>query len=669
MAQESARSATAGLSLLSLAACVPHDGAMSPPTWTARAWTCRGFLALGWLALAGGCGDSPAPAPPIAPVAPAPAPGASAPAPGASARGGPASQIVLRDEAAARGLSYVNRSGEAEKRTILEANGPGVCVLDLQNDGDLDIVFSQGLGSLRQLLDGPGADLEVYVNDGTGHFGRVSGPGLSGWWTGLASGDLDADGDCDLIAAGYGGLEVLLQGPDGMLARAPNSDLIPTAEGSAGARLVPGSVPEAGRAPWWATSIALGDFNRDGALDLFVGQYLELDPRRPPLSQVGEGALGIPCRWKGQDVFCGPHGLTPQPDRVLFGRGDGTFEDRTLLALGSPAPAYALGVAIFDADSDGDCDVYVANDSMANSLWINDGTGKFQDRAFAANVALSMDGAPEAGMGIAVGDIDRNGGLDFALTNFSGEPTEVFFSAPVGFDNRTYRMGLARESKALLSWSVHLFDVDADGALELFTANGHVYPQADAKGTGTTYGQAATLWRLPPEGRVRLVGADGPDSILAAPLGARGSAIGDLDGDGDLDLVLARIDGPAALGINRSHGAGQRLLVKCEGPLKQADRADKLPRTPRDATGARVYLRARDSSGRESTQMFEVHTASGYQSASSPWAFFGLGSEVQYTELRVVWPSGRIEVLGGGQANRRLTVREGEGIVAEEKLP
>lgn len=639
-------------------------------------------LALCAAALAG-CGDEPgaadAPASPDAAApaqiaAPAGAAGPAASELAAAARafgpptavpGGPAGFARgLPDEAEPRGLDYRNRSGRPEKATILEANGAGVALVDLGPDGDLDVVFGQGLGSLGELVRGPGADVEVFLNDGAGRFTRAEGPGLDGWWNGLATGDVDGDGASDVVVGGFGGLRVLLQ-RNGRLVAQP--DLLEEA-----VRLVPGAAPgEDGPSapPLWVTSLALCDLDRDGALDLYVGCYLELDPRDPTVGAVGDGVLGLPCRWKGQPVFCGPHGLVPQADRVYRGRGDGTFEDVTATWLPDHAPGFTLGVAAFDSDGDRDTDLYVANDSTQNLMLVNQiepgGTGRLVDHAFAAGVGFSPDGAAEAGMGIAVGDVDRNGLDDLAVTNFSGEPTALYFAAPSGFTNETFRWGLNRRTRDLLSWGAHYTDFDQDGWLELFTANGHVYPQADAENTGTRYGQPDSLW-LFGAGRQLLAVEPDASSVLAPAVGSRGSAVGDLDGDGRDDLVVTRIDGPAGLGINRIDAGHHRIELRLAGP---EERAAAAPRTPRDANGARVVVAPRVPRGVEPFVLSRaVQTAVSYQSASSPWPIVGLGPATE-AEVTVLWPSGATEELGRLAADRRYVVVEGRGVVRTEELP
>jgi hypothetical protein len=556
---------------------------------------------------------------------------------------------------------HLNRSGGPEKLTILEAGGAGVALLDLGGDGDLDVVAAQGLGSLEQALEGPGADLEIYENDGTGRFTRVPGPGLSGWWTGLATGDLDGDGRTDLVAGGYGGLEVLLQDAEGRLSSWQS--LVDAEDAS---RLDPGSERPFGVAPAWVTSLALFDADGDGHLDLYAGLYLKLDPQAPPLGELGEGALALPCRWKGHEVYCGPRGLVPQADRVYRGDGTGGFLPMSHRWLPDHEPGYTLAVLASDADGDGDTDVLVANDSSANLLLVNDGTGVLRDHGYEAGLALSADGMPEAGMGLAAGDVNRDGLLDYAVTNFSDEPTGLHLGSPLGFEDATFRLGLGAETRPLLSWSVHLEDLDGDGWPELFTANGHVYPQADRELTGTSYLQPDTLWRLGPGTRAERVAPVTEASLFFAPTGSRGSAVGDLDGDGAPDLLVSTIDGPLRLGMNRSGGEHHRLVLVLSAPAPPRGPAPEGERrTPRDATGARVTVVVGEGEGAFAL-LKELHTGQGYQSASTPRLHLGLGAAERYAALKVRWPSGRVTELPGGAADRVLFVDEERGAWREE---
>jgi hypothetical protein len=307
----------------------------------------------------------------------------------------PAGAADLVECAAERGIDYVNRSGGPEKAFILEANGAGVALLDLGSDGDLDIVLAQGLARFDALRTGPGADLEVWENDGAGRFARRAGPGLSGWWTGLVSGDFDNDGDDDLAAGGYGDLAILLQGADGTLTRRVEAGVEPPPE----RRLAPGAArPPGSPPPRWTTSIAVLDADGDGVLDLYAANYLDLDPEKPPEGSLGKPPLDVPCRWKGVEVYCGPHGLAPQADQLFLGLGDGRFRDESgrLEAL---QPAFGLGAHAFDADGDRDDDLYIANDSQPNMLWLNDGQGRFVDGALALGVAYGAEGRAQAPRG------------------------------------------------------------------------------------------------------------------------------------------------------------------------------------------------------------------------------------------------------------------------------
>ncbi|MEY2747893.1 MAG: hypothetical protein RL112_2935 [Planctomycetota bacterium] len=582
-----------------------------------------------------------------------------------SPAGEPPAALDLVECAAERGIDYVNRSGAPEKAFILEANGAGAALLDLGSDGDLDLVLAQGLASLEALRAGPGADLEVWENDGGGRFARRAGPGLSGWWTGLVSGDFDNDGDDDLAVGGFGDLAILLHGADGALERLADAGVEPPAE----RRASPGAPrPADAPAPRWTTSLATLDADGDGVLDLYAANYLDLDPARPPRGSLGKPPLDVPCAWKGVEVYCGPLGLVPQADCLYLGLGDGRFRDESGRLEGL-RPSHGLGVHAFDADGDRDDDLCVANDSQPNMLWLNDGQGRFVDGALALGVAYGAEGRAQAGMGVASGDVDRDGRMDFVVTNFSDEPTELHLGAPQGFARATHKLGLLRETRQLLSWGVHLVDFDGDGWLELASANGHVYPQADLPDTGTRYSQQTTRWSLHPEGRARALPPLGPNSLFSpAHGGGRGSAVGDLDGDGRPDLVVVRIDAPLALGLNRLEPGNARLALRLRGaPPDAASLAGATRRTPRDGSGASAVVVWREG-GAEQAAIASVRRASGYQSSSTPWLHYGLGKARSYERIVVLWPSGAVETLPGGPADRSLVVVEGRGVASSSEF-
>ncbi len=534
----------------------------------------------------------------------------------------PGAQGPLFTEVGARALpDVVTVCGSPAKDWIVEVNGGGLALGDFDADGDLDLVVVSGSTVERAGKGEPGDAPRLFLNRGDGTFepaGEAWAMPAGRWGMGCAAGDLDDDGDLDLVVTEWGRTRVFLnQENKGFAQVTDRAGLSADIE--------------------WGTSAALFDYDRDGRLDLAVVNYLAFDTGSVARRGAGD------CKWRGHAVMCGPEGLRPQHDRLYRGKGDGTFVETTREAgLVPDAPGFGLGVMTLDYDLDGDVDLYVANDSTPNFLWENQGDGTFREVGFRRGVSHDQNGKEQASMGIAVGDWNGDGRDDLFVTNFSGENNVLYASAKSGgFRERSAQAGLAGPSIRMLGWGTQMADFDLDGDLDLAVVNGHVYPQADLAGTDTSYAQAAILFVNDGTGRFE------PTPLSAAPpMVLRASAAGDLDGDGDLDIVALGVEGPVrVLRNDAAHGEGRhwlRVRLRARGGN-------------RDAIGARVTATAKDR-----VWSTEIRTSGGYQAACPAEAHFGLGGAAELDTLVIRWPSGTVQTLTKVAVDRVLTVTEAE---------
>jgi hypothetical protein len=549
--------------------------------------------------------------------------GAARPAPGAE----PPARPQFTNVARAAGLVLPNVSGALDKTTINEGIGNGVCIHDVDDDGWSDVFFPNGWRP-GAASDGTGPRSALYRNRGDGTFEDVTekaGLEARGYWAqGCVFGDYDDDGRVDLFLTGFGRY---------LLYRNLGGGRFQDATAAAGL----------GGGRGWSTGTAFADYDGDGWIDLYVSHYVDYDASSPPLPLPGSAPN---CFYKGVPVICGPRGLKASAGRLFRNQGNGRFKDvsRTAgLRLGQAG--YGLGAVWSDLDDDGDLDLFVANDSLPNFLYRNDGGGRFAEVGVLAGAAYSEEGQTQAGMGVDAADYDNDGRIDLFVTNFSHDYSTLRHNeGDLFFLDVSMSAGVGAATMPTLGWGTAFFDYDNDGHKDLFLANGHVFPNIDRANMGTTWKQKNQLFLNLGNGRFREVTSESGPAFQEAH-SARGSAIGDLDNDGDVDIVVNNIDETPSLlrndGGNRAGGwIGLRLLGA---------------RRNRGAIGARVTV----SSG-TLRQVAEIGAGSSHNSSNDPRLHFGLGSATIADRVEIRWRAGKTQVLTALPAGRYHTIREPE---------
>ena len=533
----------------------------------------------------------------------------------------PPIQADFRDVAERAGLAGITVSGGTSRKDyILETTGGGVAILDADGDGRMDVFAVNG--TVFEASGEPPTS-RLYRNLGGLRFEDVSaraGVDRVGWGQGVCAGDYDRDGDTDMFVTYYGQSVLYRNDGDGAFLDATRTAGLHDA------------------AVRWDTGCTFLDYDLDGRLDLAVTSYLEFDRARVP----APGSTGY-CQWKGVPVMCGPRGLPFARNRLFRNLGDGRFADVSAASgFGGPGGCYALTVTASDVNNDGIADLYVACDSTPSLLFLNRGDGTFDESGLLAGVALSAEGQEQGGMGVAIADLDEDGDLDVVKTNFADDVPNVYLNDGSGtFEDGVFQAGVGNVMDHV-GWGVHLFDVDHDGRRDLLIVNGHVYPEVGPN-PPWQYRQPRQLYWNVGGGRFQDVSAESGPAI-GARYSSRGSAVGDLDDDGSLEVVVSNLGD--RLSLLKNFGETKHwLLVRCERDGN------------RDAIGARVLIAV---GGRR--LVADVPGGSSYLSQNDPRLHFGLGTAATYERIEVRWPGGRSEAFPGGPANEVRVVKEGSGV-------
>ena len=535
--------------------------------------------------------------------------------------------VKLTNVGRAAGLNAKTVYGDEKKnRYLLETTGCGAAFFDYDNDGWLDIFLVNGTR-----LDGlpagePAPTNRLYRNKRDGAFEDVTqkaGLTRANWGQSVSVGDYDNDGFDDLFVAAFGKNALYRNNGNGAFTNAAEKAGV------------------ANNRTKWASGSAFLDYDRDGLLDLFVASYIDLDLKTAPLPETG------PCLYKGVTVACGPPGLTGGVNALYRNNGNGTFSDVSEKSeITKSYGTYGLSAVTGDFNNDGWMDIYVANDSSPAALYLNQKNGKFTDVSIENGCAFSVDGKPQAGMGVSAGDYDRDGWLDIVKTNFSGDTSTLYRNTgDAVFDDVTFPAGIGVNTR-WLGWGAGFLDLDNDGWLDIFLVNGHVYPEVEKLTTEAGYAQRKVLYQNLGNGKF----ADISEKIGGAvtePSAARGLAFGDYDNDGDTDILINPVNAlPELIRVDSATG-NNWLEVKTIGV-----------KTNRNGIGARLKCVTADGA-----QIEEIRSGGSYYSQNDLRAHFGLGKNKAVKTLEIRWPGGFVEILKDVAANQVIIVKEGLGLV------
>jgi enediyne biosynthesis protein E4 len=528
----------------------------------------------------------------------------------------------FQDMASQAGLT-VSHISSREKRYIVESMSGGAGLIDCDSDGKLDLITVNG-STIERFKSGGDPLITLYHQEGNLKFkDRTASAGLTrkGWGMGLAVADYDNDGLPDIYVTGFGGNALYHN-----LGNCEFEDVTDRAGLTVGG---------------FTTGAAWADYDGDGKVDLFVSRYVHFDINNLPVFGSDEKN----CRFKGILVQCGPWGMQGESDLLFHNLGNGKFEDVSEKAgVSDPKHRYGLGVIWGDYDNDGWPDLYVANDAGPNYLYRNKHDGTFEDTALLGGAALSGDGLEQGSMGVDFGDYLHQGRFSLFVTNFTEQADTLYHNlGQAGFEDVSWRAKLAQPTFLPVGWGTAFFDLDNDGWLDIMAVNGHVYPQMDNIPGAARYQEPILLFRNSRDGTFE----DVSTTLSGIDTGSqRGAAFGDINNDGNIDVLIINIGKPPTLLINQGGSQNHRVLLNLVGN-----------KSNRMAIGARVTIKAG-----KLTQMNEVRAGGSYLSNNDPRLHFGLGGEGKMEEVGIRWPGGKTETLRNLPADFIYTIVEGKGV-------